>query len=185
MGRARGNGSSADALVGARRSAVGLPEDLFANVIPDRRGAVRVHDDDVAHEALRERARKLKGYTISVLDDAGGRLEIKPLCKTTAFMGARSSFRSYEAEGELHYAPERDIWAATLYSGSWDSKYRWLVASGPRLQAVLDELDAVVEKTVAGYDEGDTPLHPLYEDGTLRITEDALIAHLERIESYR
>jgi hypothetical protein len=174
MGRARSN----------TKKAGGKAAKEFANTLGTRRGAVRSRDDNPAHERLRERARKLKGYTVSVLDDAREHLEIKPICKTTAFLGSRSAIRSYEAEGELHYAPKHDIWVATLYSGSYDSKYRWLVASGPRLQPVLDELNDVIERTVAGYDEDDSPLHPLHEDAVLRITEGTLISHLERIESY-
>src|ERR1035438_751011 len=124
--------------------------DHFDSVLGSRRGATRAHDDTEKYERLRKRASVISGFTKG-LTYKGEDMTVKPLCKTGLYMGMRGGFGgSWEAQGELHYVPEEDCWAASIEAGPWDSKWPYCVATSPRLEEVLEKLKDALDYVVEG-----------------------------------
>jgi len=159
--------------------------DRFDSVLGTRRGATRAHDDTEENEKLRKRASVISGHTMSLNDHDKGPMTVKPLCKTGLYMGMRRGFGgSWEAQGELHYVPEEDCWAASITSGPWDSKWPYCVATSPRLEEVLEKLQEELDYVVGGERPDGTHegrLSPT-EPGPQHITVDDLIERLEYVE---
>lgn len=194
MGRARGGPTKALNAGGELRSATQAlaetmipprtPADAFAGVIGSRRGALRPSDDITSHEALRDRASKLRGHTFTITENSQP-LSVRPICTTALYR----SYNSFEFNGELGYEPSQDIWFATLHTGFRDAKTRWLLASGPRLAPVLEELAARIEKNVSKQQsmgrhcvvDESGPVHS--DSGPAVITEQTVRSRLDRIEA--